>query len=151
LLSPSNAFGLPEDREKPIEMFSEDFAQDVVRGITSYIGNAKIMQGSLIIEAGRIDVFYEDGQVVRVLAIGPPSTFKDTPSEEVGAVYAQGNQVDYNLLTNIVVVTGEALFSNKGSEVSANVIEFDLERGAANATGGVRHVIQPPAQEADEE
>ncbi|RMA79443.1 lipopolysaccharide transport periplasmic protein LptA [Umboniibacter marinipuniceus] len=150
-LSSANAHGLPEDRDKPIEMFSEDFSQDVARGITSYIGNAKIIQGSLIIEAGRIDVFYEDGEVVRVLAIGPPATFKDTPSSEVGEVYAQGNQVDYDLLTKLVVVTGEALFSNKGSEVSANRIEFDLERGAANASGGVRHVIQPPAQTPSEE
>ena len=151
LLSPSSAYGLSEDRERPIEMFSEDFAQDLARGITSYIGNAKIIQGALIIEAGRIDVFYEDGEVVRVLAIGPPATFEDTPTADVGAVYAQGNQVDYDLLTNIVVVTGEALFSNQGSEVSANRIEFDLERGAANASGGVRHVIQPPAQEAGED
>ncbi|WP_298634654.1 lipopolysaccharide transport periplasmic protein LptA [uncultured Umboniibacter sp.] len=151
LLLPSNVHGLPEDRAKPIEMSSEDFAQDLARGITSYIGSAKITQGALIIEAGRIDVFYKDGKILRVVAIGPPATFRDNPSEEVGPVYAQGNQVDYDLLTNIVVVTGDALFSNNASEVSANSIEFDLERGAANASGSVRHVIQPPTEDTDED
>ena len=144
-LPASLAFALPDDRAKPIEIFSDGHSQDIARGITSYIGNARIMQGSLTIEAGRIDIYFEDGTAVRVLAIGPPAKFSDTPTTEVGEIYAQGNRVDYDVLKNTIVVTGEALFSNKGSEVAAGRIEFDLERGAANASGGVRHVIQPPA------
>ncbi len=143
----TTSLALPEDRDLPIAIDSEDFSQDNVRGISSYIGNASITQGHLEIRANRIDVEFEGQEVLRITAVGSPATFSDLPEENGESVYAQGNQVVYVIAKKMVHVIGDAKFENDGSEVSAQTIDFDLDAGAAQATGGVRHVIQPPESE----
>lgn len=146
-----SAIALPNDRDLPIQMYSDNYTQDVARGITSYIGNANIEQGALKIQADRIDVSFVDRQVVKVVAIGQPAVFVDQPDETRGEVLAQGNRVEFLVESNTVVVIGDAKFEHDGSQVSASEIEFDLDAAAATAKGGVRHVIQPPTAEADAE
>lgn len=148
-LAATTTQALPEDRALPIDIFSEDYTQDVARGVMSYVGNARISQGSLLIQADRIDVTFVDRVAVKIVATGSPASLTDIPELDRGQLEAQGNRVEYLIDADQVTVEGDARFAHEGSEVTANQIVFDLSEAAAVATGGVRHVIQPPAAPED--
>jgi lipopolysaccharide export system protein LptA len=90
-------------------------------------------------------VTFVDRVAVKIVALGTPASLTDTPELERGQLEAQGNRVEYLIEADQVTVEGDARFAHEGSEVTANQIVFDLSEAAAVATGGVRHVIQPPA------
>jgi len=144
-LSCATAIALPSDRVLPIDVYSEDYSQDVARGVMSYIGNARITQGNLVIQAARIDVTFVDRIVVKIVAEGSPASLVDIPELGRDLIEAEGNRVEYLVDEDQVTVVGDARFAHEGSEVTANQIIFDLSDAAAVATGGVRHVIQPPS------
>jgi lipopolysaccharide export system protein LptA len=151
LAGSSQLHALPEDRRLPIDVFSEDYTQDVARGVMSYVGAAKITQGNLMIEAERIDVTFTDRNVTKIVAEGSPARLTDLPEEGADLIIAEGNKVEYLIEEDQVSVGGAARFSHQGSEITAEQIVFDLSEGAAVASGGVRHVIQPPKPESNEE
>ena len=45
-------------------------------GLTQYIGNVSIRQGSLIINANKVELFYQGNRVSRILSTGNPASYQ---------------------------------------------------------------------------
>lgn len=145
----STADALSSDREQPISV-EADFAElDQATGIGTYRGNVVVVQGTLRVNADRIDIKTVDGALEHIVATGEPVDFKLRPDNATKDVLGGGLQADYFAGTEQLVLTGEAWVRQGDDIVRGNRIEYDIPADRVSAKAGgdagerVRMIIQP--------
>lgn len=141
-------YALPSDKDEPIHLSADKALYSESRGITRYEGNVIIKQGTLKIQADSLTVNLSNGRSIDVaLATGSPARFEQVVSAEKGLAKGQANKIEYNAVTGIVTLTGNAKLTQNGASFSGNAIRYSLKAGDVEATaGGGRRVelILPP-------
>ena len=70
-------------------------------------------------------------------------------TQEKGLAKGQANKIDYNAVTGIITLTGNAKLTQAGASFSGNTIRYSLKLGdvEANAGGGRRvELVFPPSE-----
>jgi lipopolysaccharide export system protein LptA len=154
LTAGAGALALPEDRNKAIEIQSNEAIRIEPKGLTVYEGNVAIDQGSMKIRADKVSVYNTGSKVLRIVCQGNPAEFEQRPSVDAVPVMAKGNTITYNLETEIILLTGNASLVQEDATLSGERIEYDLKQEIIRAKGGdgdrIRMVI-PPNQQRDVE
>ena len=57
-------------------------------------------------------------------------------TQEKGLAKGQANKIDYNAVTGIVTLTGNAKLVQNGASFAGNVIRYSLKAGDVEATAG---------------
>ena len=144
----SPAHALPSDANQPVRLLADRATYSERTGVTTYSGNVSITQGTLKIHASDIVVnLSNDRSISSAVANGRPATFEQVITQEKGLAKGQANKVDYNAVTGIVTLTGNAKLSQAGASFAGNTIRYSLKDGdvEANAGGGQRvELIIPP-------
>ncbi|MDO4250844.1 MAG: lipopolysaccharide transport periplasmic protein LptA [Moraxella sp.] len=139
---------LPSDASQPVRLVADKATYSERTGVTTYSGNVIITQGTLKITSNNIVVnLASDRSITSAVATGSPATFEQVVTAEKGLAKGQANKVDYNAITGIVTLTGNAKLTQDGASFSGNVIRYSLKLGdvEANAGGGQRvELIIPP-------
>lgn len=148
LLFVATAFASPEDRQQPIRLQADRASFEQRTGISVYEGNVEVSQGTLYLAADRATVhFAEDGQFLRMEAVGTPTQFRYQPDVNRPPITGTGERIDYNAQTGTVRVIGKARFVQGGDEFSGDRIEYDLGRDVVEARGRegerIQFTIQP--------
>lgn len=143
------AYALPSDQHQPIRLSADKALYSESRGITSYEGNVVISQGTLKIQADNLTVNLSNGRNIEsALAVGSPARFEQVVSNEKGLAKGQAGKIDYNAVTGIVTLTGNAKLTQNGASFSGNAIRYSLTVGDVEAVsgGGQRvELVLPPA------
>ena len=146
---------LPDDSRQPIAIQADKAVQAVVSGVDqlTYTGNVVMTQGSLTIQANRVEMLSENRSIRTVVATGQPARFSQLTGAEQVPVDAQANSIRYNLRTETAVLTGSAEVAQQGSIVRADEIIYDIRqervqaKGKASDTNGndgrVNMILQP--------
>ena len=147
------AGALPEDRHQAIEIESREAIREETRGLTVYNGDVTIQQGSIRIDADRVTVHSEGNSITRIVCIGRPARYQQQPEPDSGLVIASGNTIEYNLGTDIILLTGNAALEQEEATLTGERIQYDLKQEVIRATGGegsgqdrIRMVIPPSKQ-----
>lgn len=135
------------DVEQEIKISATRQAADLKNKIFSYIDNVIVSQGSLTINADLVQVIAQvDSEDKVYIAKGSPATFEQT-LEDGSPINLQANEIRYEPANNIVVISGNALLTQEGSEVSGNKITYNFETEYVNAESlentKVETVLQP--------
>ena len=130
---------LSEDTKEPIMTSSDQMIVDNELSQAKLIGNVEIIQGGLLLYADFVLVTYSKNQS-KIDAIFA----RDNVVLISGNDRATANEADYNLERGSIVMTGNALVSQDGNTVSADLVEFDIDSGAASMSGRVKSVLSPP-------
>ncbi len=138
------------DVEQEIKISSSRQAADLKNKIFSYIDNVIISQGTLTINADLVQVITQDKSENKTyIAKGSPATFEQT-LEDGSPINLQANEIRYEPAKNIVVISGNALLTQEGSEVSGSKITYNFETEYVNAesleNAKVETVLQPKAK-----
>lgn len=148
-LSCVSAHALPSDASQPIRLLADRATYSERTGVTSYSGNVIITQGTLKLTADNITVNLSPSRSIdSAVATGRPATMQQIITQEKGLAKGQANKIDYNAVTGIVTMTGNAKLTQSGASFSGNVIRYSLKAGdvEANAGGGQRvELVFPPA------
>ena len=154
---PLSAAALPEDRHQAIEIQSREAVREEAKGLTVYSGDVTITQGSIRIDADRVTVHSEGSDITRIVCIGRPARYRQQPEPDSGLVIASGNTIQYDLGTDVILLTGNASLEQDEATLSGERIEYDLKQEVIRATGGdesgterIRMVI-PPSQQPEVE
>lgn len=143
-----NANALPSDANQPIRLLADRATYVERTGVTTYSGHVTIEQGTLKIASDNITLnLSNDRKIKNAVATGRPATFQQVISQEKGLAKGQANRIDYNAITGIVTLTGNAKLTQSGSKFSGNTIRYSLKAGdvEANAGGGQRvELVFPP-------
>lgn len=148
LTTPLAVNALPSDAKQPIRLLADRATYSERTGITTYSGNVIIEQGTLKITADNITLNLDDKRSIKTaVATGRPATMQQVVTQEKGLARGQSQKIDYNAVTGIVTLTGDAKLTQAGASFSGNTIRYSLKDGdvEANAGAGRRvELIFPP-------
>ena len=128
------------DPAAPVEVTSETLNVDQATGAATFTGDVVIGQGDLRLQAGEVEVRYDEATsaIARLLATGGVTLA--TPSEA-----AEAEAADYDLTARTLTLTGEVLLTQGPSAISADRMVVDLASGTARMEGNVRTILQQAA------
>jgi lipopolysaccharide export system protein LptA len=143
------------DLNQEVKISSSRTAADLKNKIFSYIDNVVITQGTLVIHANLVQVISQGENEEKIyIAKGKPATFEQV-LEDGKPINLQANEIRYEPTLNTVVISGNALLRQEGSEVSGSVITYNAETEYVNAESDnnnkVKTIIQPQTQPKDEQ
>lgn len=146
------------DRDKPVNIESDTLRVDDAKQAATYEGNVVLTQGTLLLTADRLDVRQDDNGFNSGEAHGltKPVYFRQKQEARDQYVEGVGKRIDYDALTDIVKLIGNARLKRGDEEVRGNLIIYDAKTETyravgtepTGATGRVRAVIKPKKQDA---
>ena len=137
LALPLYSHALPSDANQPIKLLADKATYSERTGVTSYSGTVVITQGTFKMTADNITVNLSQGRSINwAVATGRPATMQQVVTQEKGLAKGQANKIDYNAVTGIVTLTGNAKLVQNGASFAGNVIRYSLKAGDVEATAG---------------
>lgn len=137
LVLPLYSHALPSDSNQPIKLLADKATYSESTGITSYSGTVVITQGTFKMTADNITVNLSQGRSINsAVATGRPATMQQVVTQEKGLAKGQANKIDYNAVSGIVTLTGNAKLVQNGASFAGNVIRYSLKAGDVEATAG---------------
>ena len=139
-----------EDFKEPIIIESDSAERNEKTGLTQYKGNVVIQQGSMVIDASEVTVFYESENVSHIRCEGDPASFQQ--SDQSGdRVLARAETIEYEPSTELVNLKTNASLSHNGTQIKGDSINYDLRNESWKAKGDnqstqkrIQLVIPPP-------
>ena len=148
------AYGLSDDRAQPITIEADSAERNEITGLTEYRGNVIIRQGSVIIDADRVTIYYSDNKVSRMVSLGTPASYQQQQVADGGLMTARGEIIEYMLATDKIKLQKNASLSRNGTLIKGDSITYDLENETWKAKGNnrgdqkrIQLVIPPSTQE----
>lgn len=149
LALPLYSHALPSDANQEIKLLADKATYSERTGVTSYSGSVIITQGTFKMTADNITVNLSQGRSINsAVATGRPATMQQVVTQEKGLAKGQANKIDYNAVTGIVTLTGNAKLVQNGASFAGNVIRYSLKAGDVEATAGGNQRVElvfPPS------
>lgn len=145
------AQALPEDREKPIHVSADSASIDEKTGFTVYLGDVKITQGTLLIEADRVELQRGDEGVEVVTAYGEQAHFRQKPDVDKPYTDAWGDTIIYKVEKEHLTLKKNAKVISEQDTFTGDRILYNLKTSIVDAfsdtkegsAGRVEMIIQP--------
>lgn len=154
LALPLYSHALPSDANQSIKLLADKATYSERTGVTSYSGNVIITHGTLKLTADNITVnLSQQRSINSAVATGRPATMQQVVTQEKGLAKGQANTIDYNAVTGIITLTGNAKLVQNGASFAGNVIRYSLKAGDVEATAGSNQRVElvfPPSNNADQ-
>lgn len=123
------------------------FRQEAGTGV--YEGNAEMVQGQRQVNADRIELRLQDGDLARIEATGAPVRLREGTE-----INARANRLVYDVAARTITLSGDAYIEQggrrfEGAEVTYNLASRDIEASGDGGDRRVRLVI--PAEDTNRE
>lgn len=149
-------YALPDDQQQAIEIFADSARYAEQEGKAIYQGNVYMTQGSLKLEADRVEL---EQQHSNLYATGQPARFEQQPAIDKPIVKGHANSVLYKQQEGHIELVGNAYLQQGESNIKSDRIVYNVNKqtleasNSANGEGkpGRVHVIIPPASKDSEE
>lgn len=155
----SPAFAERADRNKPIQLESDQATVDDANQVSVFTGNVTLIQGTLIIRADRMVVKRDAEGFQYGTAFGNPATFRQKREGYEEYIDGWGERLEYDGKADRVQFFKQARLKRGQDEVRGNYISYDgnteffqvIGGGKEAATennprGRVRAVMQPKSK-----
>lgn len=122
-------------------------------GQASYRGDVILVQGGLTITAQSLDISAENNSAEKVIAEGEPAVYEQTGATEEERVKASAGRIEYDIVSNLIVLTGDAQIQHNGSEIRGGRITYNADNQIVKASaddkgaGRVKMILQPAAKD----
>ncbi len=152
ILSSGAVMALESDSEQPIYIDSNNAVYDEKTEVSTYTGNVVATQGSIKIDADQLVVYLKDGNIVKLIATGKPSKFKQLPAVGKDEMFGEGLINEFYPDKNLLIFMKNASVWQGDAKQSSEYIEYDtknsLLKAGEPATDGkrVHSVIKPKTQ-----
>ena len=154
LLFAASCFGFDKDDNQTIIIESDIAERNEKTGLTQYSGNVIIRQGSLIIDANKVEVHYQDSQVNRILCYGNPASYQQK-TKTGGQILARASTIEYLPLDKNINLKTDASLSRNGTLIKGDSINYDVATETWRAKGDNQstqkriQLVIPPLQKAE--
>ncbi|WP_228284620.1 MULTISPECIES: lipopolysaccharide transport periplasmic protein LptA [unclassified Psychrobacter] len=155
LALPLYSHALPSDANQTIKLLADRATYSERTGVTSYSGNVIITQGTLKMTADNITMNLSQNRSINsAVATGRPATMQQVITQEKGLAKGQANKIEYNAVTGIITLTGNAKLTQNGASFSGNEIRYSLKAGDVEATAGNSQRVEllfPPNSDSNQQ
>jgi len=124
---------LPEDRLQPIKITADQAVRDEKQGLTVYLGNVTMQQGSLRIEADSITIYRIEEEADKIVAQGSPARLRQQPRPDEAFVHASANTIEYFKVEDRVFLRDDARLERDGSTVTGETINYLISQQVVQA------------------
>ncbi|MFO8024190.1 lipopolysaccharide transport periplasmic protein LptA [Thiohalophilus sp.] len=134
--APVSVWALSSDREQPVNISADRMRADERHGISHYIGDVFLKQGSLEIRSDELTVHLEDGEVRQIIVIGQPARLQQKPDNRE-MVYSEARRMEYDTRSGELLLIDEARVTQGANRFSGSRIHYDTRNSivAANSQG----------------
>ena len=146
--------GFTEDEGQTIIIESDIAERNETTGLTQYSGNVIIRQGSLRVDANKVEVFYQDNRVDRILCYGNPANYQQK-TQTGDQVSASAETIEYHPADKIVKLKTDASLSRNGTSIKGDSINYDIvsetwrAKGDNESTQKRIQLVIPPLQKTE--
>lgn len=146
--------GFSEDDGQTIIIESDIAERNENTGLTQYSGNVIIRQGTLLVDANKVEVFYQDNRVDRILCYGNPAKYRQK-TQTGGQVLASAGTIEYYPADKIVKLKTDASLSKNGTMIRGDSINYDIvsetwhAKGDNESTQKRIQLVIPPLQKTE--
>jgi lipopolysaccharide export system protein LptA len=145
-----NALALPNDRDQPIHIQSDDAQLDDKQGVAVYTGGVIITQGSMKITGNKVTVTRTpSGDVDVFTAVGNLAYYEQRPAADKPIVQAYGVTIQYFASQNRIVLVDKAKVINDGNTSEGEKIVYDTVRQVVNAGRATGSKVTAPRPRID--
>jgi lipopolysaccharide export system protein LptA len=123
------------DRSQPLDVEANSSDCTVTdNGPCTLTGNVHLSQGSLIVRAGRAVVHRAGGDIRRVVLTGDAQMSQEL--DDGSRINARADNVDYDMASDTVVFTGNALIDQPGrGNIAGGRIAYNMKSGQVQGSG----------------
>jgi lipopolysaccharide export system protein LptA len=148
LLLPLRGWALSTDRDQPMTIEADRVELDDAKGISTYHGNVKVTQGTLVLTGDLMTVHSKGSDVQKVIMLGNPATYRQRPDGKDEDVRAKSERMEYYTDPERVILLKQAEVLQRGDILRSERIEYDVASDQVNAGTSkpderVRITIQP--------
>ncbi len=145
----SLCFGLEDDNEQPIYIDSDTASYDEKNDVSIYTGNVIYTQGSLEVKSDKMTFFLKDGEITKVVAVGKPARFKQSPGKDKENIHGIGLIGEYYPSTSKLHLIKKAEVWQAGKKTASDLIIYDtkysvLTAGDRNSSSTRVHTVFQP-------
>ena len=126
---------LKTDRQQPLEVNADSTDGTLGDGLATLRGQVEIRQGTLFIQADVANVTKTEGRVRHIELTGAP-VHLEQEIEEQGLVTAQAAQIEYEVASGIVTLTGAADVVHPQYHISGERLVYDMNLQHFQGSGG---------------
>lgn len=129
-LACAGAWAKKADRQQPMDVHADHLDGNLADdGVSVLTGNVIMTQGTLEIRSDKAVITRSNGDMSRAVLTGNPVHMKQL-DENNEPMYATSQQLDYDLLKNIAVLTGDALVNQPSrGQMRGQRIVYDVDNG----------------------
>lgn len=158
LLLAKGVFALPTDAEQDLFMEAASLEADEIKGTLTYSGDVMMSQGSMKILADTVIIYGNADRATKVIAVGRPAQFQQTPKVGEEPVKARAAELEYTVSSKSLSLQGDAQIEQEGQSLSGSFIEYDVQHSVVKAGSQqteedkkkrVRMVISPKLLESE--
>ncbi|MEX0915138.1 MAG: lipopolysaccharide transport periplasmic protein LptA [Wenzhouxiangellaceae bacterium] len=129
----------------PITIDADRSDADFPTGITRFNDNVSIQRGAMQVNADEGVVHQIDGRIALIELFGSPTTWRDR-LDDGSIVNGRANRIEYDVIENVVTLTGDAHLEHEGGQFTGNQLIYDLDTeslaGRSSEGNQVRVVIE---------
>lgn len=120
--------------EPPIIIDSDTNQYDLRSGVTRFSDNVTIQRGAMLVNADEGVVHQADGRITRVELFGSPTTWRDR-LDDGSIVEGRADQIEFEVIENVVTLTGNARLRHEQGEFTGNQLVYDLDTESLSGRG----------------
>ena len=147
-LLPLHCAALDSDREQPIEVEADHLEVREQENISTYEGNVKLVQGSLVILSDLLIIHFNDANELTLMEMsGLPASFRQLDNEQQ-EMLGEALEIDYNNSIAVLELRRSAFLRHAGDLIESEWIQVNTETNAIEAGGKstderVKMIIKP--------
>jgi len=128
----SSLFALTEDSKKPVKIDANSATFNKAKGYAVYEGAVVVVQGTLKINAHKLEIFAPGNIITRIEASGSPVLFEQKMDD---GKLAKGNarRIKYLIKEKKLILTGNATLSQDKDTFSSPYIQYSTRTGELKA------------------
>ncbi|MEM7440168.1 MAG: lipopolysaccharide transport periplasmic protein LptA [Pseudomonadota bacterium] len=128
----------PVDSSLPVEVTADNLTVEQTTNSAVFTGNAKVVQGTLILSANSIMVHYNEGQSAIDLVEATSNVIFTN-----GAEVAEAQRGIYRVASGRIDLTGDVVLLQGPNAISGDALTLDLNTSKGTMTGNVKSIFIP--------
>ncbi|HEY9149863.1 MAG TPA: lipopolysaccharide transport periplasmic protein LptA [Gammaproteobacteria bacterium] len=148
LCLPLPSWALSSDREQPMHIESDQAELDDQKGVSIYIGNVRVTQGTLVLTGEHMTVYQDGANLDRVILLGKPATYRQRPDGKDEDMRAEALRMEYFANPERLILLEEAVAWQGKDSFRSDRIVYEVAQDrvlGGDPEGGQRvHIILQP-------
>jgi len=132
------------DRDKPLLLEADQVLIDDIHKTSTFTGNVRLVQGTMLIRADKIEVLKFTDGFQHTKAYGNTASFRQKREASEEYLEGYGERIEYDTRTGTVDFYGQARVKRELDEVRGDHITYSMKTETFQVSGGVSSVNTPP-------